>query len=106
MERQLSDVLRFTQYRYVGNQGFKGKGYGFDVLKDDDWDDMLATNLNGVKNCVRAEINNMKGHGSIVNVRTPKSRSPSFPLSYSLAALAQDMSQIATAFGHGYTGSF
>jgi NAD(P)-dependent dehydrogenase (short-subunit alcohol dehydrogenase family) len=51
----------------VGNQGFKGKGYGFDVLKDKDWDDMLATNLNGVKNCVRAEINNMKGPGSIVN---------------------------------------
>jgi len=52
---------------YVGNQGFKGKGYGFDVLKDSDWDDMLATNLDGVKNCVRAEINNMKGPGSIVN---------------------------------------
>ena len=52
---------------YVGNQGFKGKGYGFDVLKDEDWDDMLATNLDGVKNCVRAEINSMRGTGSIVN---------------------------------------
>ncbi|KAK5448173.1 hypothetical protein LTS15_009198 [Exophiala xenobiotica] len=52
---------------YVGNQGFFGKGYGLSVLKDNDWDDMLATNLNGVKNSIRAELNNMKGHGSIVN---------------------------------------
>lgn len=52
---------------YVGNQGFFGRGYALDVLKDNDWDDLLATNLNGVKNSIRAELNHMKGHGSIVN---------------------------------------
>ena len=52
---------------YVGNQGLYGKGYAMDVINDEDWDDMLATNLNGVKNCIRAELNEIKGPGSIVN---------------------------------------
>jgi len=52
---------------YVGNQGLYGKGYALDVIQDDDWDGMLATNLNGVKNCIRAELNFIKDGGSIVN---------------------------------------
>jgi 3-oxoacyl-[acyl-carrier protein] reductase len=52
---------------YVGNQGLYGKGYALDIIQDDDWDGMLATNLNGVKNCIRAELNFIKDGGSIVN---------------------------------------
>lgn len=52
---------------YVGNQGLHGKGYALDVIMDEDWDGMLATNLNGVKNCIRAELNFIKDGGSIVN---------------------------------------
>lgn len=52
---------------YVGNQGFHGKDYALDILKDGDWDNMLGTNLDGVKNCLRAEFNNIKEGGSIVN---------------------------------------
>lgn len=52
---------------YVGNQGLHGKGYAMDVIEDKDWDMMLATNLNGVKNSIRAELSHMKGTGSIVN---------------------------------------
>lgn len=52
---------------YVGNQGFYGTGYALDIMNDADWDDMLATNLNGVKNSLRAEFNHMKNGGSIVN---------------------------------------
>lgn len=52
---------------WVGTQGLTGKGYMVEVLDDADWDKMLATNLNGVKNCLRAEIQNMKEGGSIVN---------------------------------------
>ncbi|OAL39937.1 hypothetical protein AYO20_00850 [Fonsecaea nubica] len=71
---------------YVGHQGFFGKGYALDVLKDNDWDDMLATNLNGVKNCVRAELNNMKGHGSIVNAASIAGQyGPEFNAPYSVA---------------------
>ena len=52
---------------YVGNQGLYGKGFAMDVIEDEDWDMMLATNLNGVKNSIRAELRYMKGTGSIVN---------------------------------------
>lgn len=52
---------------YVGNQGFYGTGYAVDVIKDEDWNLLLNVNLNGVKNCLAAELNNMKGSGSIVN---------------------------------------
>jgi NAD(P)-dependent dehydrogenase (short-subunit alcohol dehydrogenase family) len=37
------------------------------ILEDDDWDTILSTDLNGVKNCLRAELQNMKGGGSIIN---------------------------------------
>jgi len=52
---------------YVGNQGFYGTGYAVDVIKDQDWNLLLNINLNGVKNSIAAELNNMKGAGSIVN---------------------------------------
>jgi NAD(P)-dependent dehydrogenase (short-subunit alcohol dehydrogenase family) len=51
----------------LGNQGLKGKGFALDVVKDNDWDSIVNTNLDGVKNCLRAEMNNMKTGGSIVN---------------------------------------
>jgi len=38
-----------------------------EVLKDEDWDFLLATNLNGVKNAVRAELQLMSGSSSLVN---------------------------------------
>ena len=34
---------------YVGNQGLYGKGYALDIIQDDDWDGVLATNLNGLR---------------------------------------------------------
>ena len=52
---------------YVGNQGLHGKAYALDVIQDSDWDNMLATNLNGVKNCLSAELKHMADNGSIVN---------------------------------------
>lgn len=71
---------------YVGNQGFFGKGYALDVIKDDDWSDMLATNLDGVKNSIRAELNHMKGHGSIVNAASIAGQyGPEFNAPYSVA---------------------
>ncbi len=53
---------------YVGNQGFFGTGYALDVIHDEDWDLLININLNGTKNCLRAEFNHMKGPGSIVNI--------------------------------------
>ena len=53
---------------YVGNQGFFGTGYAVDVLRDEDWNQLMDINLNGTKNCLRAELNQMKGAGSIVNI--------------------------------------
>jgi NAD(P)-dependent dehydrogenase (short-subunit alcohol dehydrogenase family) len=41
--------------------------FGILTLEDDDWDMILKTNLDGVKNCLRAQIQSMKGAGSIVN---------------------------------------
>jgi 3-oxoacyl-[acyl-carrier protein] reductase len=52
---------------YVGNQGLAGRAYSIDVITDADWDGMMATNINGVKNCIQAEFNHMKQGGSIVN---------------------------------------
>lgn len=43
------------------------KGVPVADLKDKDWDNMISTNLNGVKNSIRAELNHMKSTGSIVN---------------------------------------
>jgi 3-oxoacyl-[acyl-carrier protein] reductase len=52
---------------WVGNQGIHGKAYGFDVITDADWDNVVKVNLDGVKNCIRAELQHMKGPGSIVS---------------------------------------
>jgi 3-oxoacyl-[acyl-carrier protein] reductase len=42
-------------------------GFGIATLDDDDWDMIMKTNLDGVKNCLRAQLQAMKGPGSIVN---------------------------------------
>lgn len=51
----------------VGNQGIKGKGHAITVLPDSDWDLIMNVNLNGVKNCLRAELSALEDGGSIVN---------------------------------------
>lgn len=40
--------------------------FGLETLKDDDWDMIMNTNLDGVKNCLRAQMRAIKA-GSIVN---------------------------------------
>jgi 3-oxoacyl-[acyl-carrier protein] reductase len=52
---------------YGGNQKLGEDGYAMHHLKDSDWDFMLSTNLTGVKNCLRAQLQTMKGSGSIIN---------------------------------------
>lgn len=52
---------------YVGNQGFHGKGYAVDILKDEDWRSLLDVNLEGVRNCLKAQLNSVENGGSIVN---------------------------------------
>ena len=42
-------------------------GFSIATLDDDDWDMIMKTNLDGVKNCLRAQLQAMKGPGSIVN---------------------------------------
>lgn len=37
------------------------------TLDDNDWDAIVRTNMDGVKNCLRAQLRVMKGPGSIVN---------------------------------------
>src|ERR1700712_3381972 len=46
---------------WVGNQGFHGKAYALDVIEDEAWDAVIKVNLDGVKNCLRAELQQMKG---------------------------------------------
>ncbi|KIW23059.1 uncharacterized protein PV07_11291 [Cladophialophora immunda] len=41
--------------------------FPLETLDDDDWDMIMKTNLDGVKNCLRAQLREMKGAGSIVN---------------------------------------
>lgn len=41
--------------------------FSLSTLEDDDWDMIMNTNLDGVKNCIRVQLNAMKGPGSIVN---------------------------------------
>ena len=41
--------------------------FGLASLEDDDWDMIMKTNLDGVKNCLRAELQHIKGPGSIIN---------------------------------------
>lgn len=47
-------------------------------LDDEEWDRMLAVNLNGVKNCVRAELRHVSPDGcSIVNAASVAGQLPS-----------------------------
>ena len=41
--------------------------FALNTLDDEDWDMIMQTNLNGVKNCLRSQLQDMKGPGSIVN---------------------------------------
>lgn len=50
--------------------GVNGRQHGIanvEDIGDDNWDFVLGVNLIGVLNCMRAGINAMKEHGSIVN---------------------------------------
>jgi 3-oxoacyl-[acyl-carrier protein] reductase len=52
----------------IGTQGFRGKGYALAAIEDKDWDWMMGVNLTGVKNSLKAELNYVKDHASIVNI--------------------------------------
>ncbi len=81
-----NSTVRANMAGYVVNQSLFGKGYALDVLKDNDWGDLIGTNLNGVNNSVRAELNHMKGHGSIVNAaRIASQYGPEFNAHYFVA---------------------
>lgn len=51
----------------VGNMKFGQTHHGLENLNDADYDKIMKINLDGVKNCMRAEFRTMKGPGSIVN---------------------------------------
>lgn len=51
----------------VGNMDFMARNHSLDVLSDEDYDFIMKINMDGVKNCLRAELRLMKGPGSIVN---------------------------------------
>lgn len=53
---------------WIGTQGFKGKGYALDTIKDEEWDAMMAINLNGVRNSLSSELRHISDGGSIVSV--------------------------------------
>lgn len=53
---------------WIGTQGFKGRGYALDVIKDEEWDLMMAINLNGIRNSLSSELRHIADNGSIVNV--------------------------------------
>lgn len=38
-----------------------------ETLDDEDWETIIKTNLDGVKNCIRAQLRAIKGPGSIVS---------------------------------------
>ena len=44
----------------IGTQGFAGKGYALEKIEDKDWDWMMAVNLTGVKNSIKAELKYIK----------------------------------------------
>lgn len=50
-----------------GNNTVMGTSHAIEVLEDKEWEDILSTNLDGMKNCLRAELSNMSGPGAIVN---------------------------------------
>lgn len=51
----------------VGSQGIKGKAHAVECVPDDEWDQILGVNLDGVKNSMRAELSYMNDGGAIVN---------------------------------------
>jgi NAD(P)-dependent dehydrogenase (short-subunit alcohol dehydrogenase family) len=51
----------------VGNRQVWDTSHGLETLKDENWDKIMRVNLDGVKNCLRAEFRAMKGPGAIVN---------------------------------------
>jgi NAD(P)-dependent dehydrogenase (short-subunit alcohol dehydrogenase family) len=51
----------------VGDRQVWDTSHGLENLKDADWDRIMRVNLDGVKNCLRAEFRAMKGSGAIVN---------------------------------------
>ncbi|KAF1988495.1 NAD(P)-binding protein [Aulographum hederae CBS 113979] len=54
----------------VNLAGVIGKGIGLKNInetEDDEWDFVIGVNLNGVFNCMRAELNHIEDKGSIVN---------------------------------------
>lgn len=53
---------------WIGTQGFKEKGYALDTIKDEEWDRMMAINLNGVRNSLSSEMRHISEGGSIVNI--------------------------------------
>lgn len=53
---------------WIGTQGFTGKGYALDVIKDDEWDAMIRTNLSGVRNSLSSELRHLSDNSSIVNI--------------------------------------
>lgn len=53
---------------WIGTQGFKGKGYALDTIKDEEWDAMMSINLNGVRNSLSSELRHISDGGSIVSV--------------------------------------
>lgn len=53
----------------VNSAGVFDRMREFDTYTDDEWDELIATNLTGVFRCMRAEIAAMRGlGGSIVNI--------------------------------------
>lgn len=53
---------------WIGTQGFTGKGYALDVISDTEWDDMISTNLTGMKNSIGSELRHLSDNSSIVNI--------------------------------------
>ncbi|BCS27688.1 SDR family NAD(P)-dependent oxidoreductase [Aspergillus puulaauensis] len=53
---------------WIGTQGFKGKGYALDTIKDEEWDAMMSINLNGIRNSLSSELRHISDGGSIVSV--------------------------------------
>lgn len=53
---------------WIGTQGFTGKGYALDVISDKEWDDMMSTNLTGIKNSLKSELRHLSDDAAIVNI--------------------------------------
>ncbi|KAE8331453.1 dehydrogenase [Aspergillus sergii] len=51
----------------AGTRKTKSGNFPLISLDDEDWDAIVRTNMDGVKNCLRAQLRAMNGPGSIVN---------------------------------------